>query len=190
MLSTIRQARVRPGAGGRWGSCSLSPLLCLIALAIKLTSRGPVFYVQERIGRDGAPFPFIKFRTMVVGRRDAGRRHPVPQGRSASHASRARPSPLQPRRGAAAVQRPARRDEPDRAAPRSRLSGAGVHAVPAPPSDGAAGDHRLGAGERPERDRLGSSASSATWSTSSGCRSRWISGSCAARFAPCWRATR
>ena len=45
----------------------LSPLIALIALLIKLTSRGPVFYVQERIGKDGVPFRFIKFRTMVVG---------------------------------------------------------------------------------------------------------------------------
>jgi lipopolysaccharide/colanic/teichoic acid biosynthesis glycosyltransferase len=43
----------------------LSPLLLLTALAIKLTSRGPVFYVQARIGRFGRPFPFIKFRSMV-----------------------------------------------------------------------------------------------------------------------------
>ena len=43
------------------------PLLLLIALAVKLTSRGPVFYRQERIGLDGAPFEMIKFRTMVVG---------------------------------------------------------------------------------------------------------------------------
>jgi lipopolysaccharide/colanic/teichoic acid biosynthesis glycosyltransferase len=50
----------------------LSPLLCLIAVAIKLTSRGPVLYVQERIGRDAAPFPFIKFRTMVVGAESQG----------------------------------------------------------------------------------------------------------------------
>jgi lipopolysaccharide/colanic/teichoic acid biosynthesis glycosyltransferase len=41
-----------------------SPVLGLIALAVKLTSRGPVFYVQERIGKDGVPFPFIKFRTI------------------------------------------------------------------------------------------------------------------------------
>ena len=46
---------------------ALSPLLALFALLIKLTSRGPVFYVQERIGRDGVPFRFIKFRTMIVG---------------------------------------------------------------------------------------------------------------------------
>jgi exopolysaccharide biosynthesis polyprenyl glycosylphosphotransferase len=43
------------------------PLLLLIAVAVKLTSRGPVFYRQERIGLDGDPFKMIKFRTMVVG---------------------------------------------------------------------------------------------------------------------------
>jgi exopolysaccharide biosynthesis polyprenyl glycosylphosphotransferase len=44
-----------------------SPLLLGIALAIKLTSKGPVFYRQERIGLDGEPFQVIKFRTMVEG---------------------------------------------------------------------------------------------------------------------------
>ena len=44
----------------------LAPLFALIALLIRLTTDGPVFYVQERIGKDGKPFPFIKFRTMVV----------------------------------------------------------------------------------------------------------------------------
>jgi exopolysaccharide biosynthesis polyprenyl glycosylphosphotransferase len=43
-----------------------SPLFGLIALAIKLTSRGPVFFRQERVTRDGHPFTMIKFRTMVV----------------------------------------------------------------------------------------------------------------------------
>jgi exopolysaccharide biosynthesis polyprenyl glycosylphosphotransferase len=46
--------------------CGL-PILTLIALAIKLTSPGPVFYRQERIGADGRPFRMIKFRTMVDG---------------------------------------------------------------------------------------------------------------------------
>ena len=54
------------------GLVLLSPLLSLIAVAIKLTSRGPVFYVQERIGRNAVPFPFIKFRTMVVGAESQG----------------------------------------------------------------------------------------------------------------------
>jgi lipopolysaccharide/colanic/teichoic acid biosynthesis glycosyltransferase len=42
-------------------------LLGLAALAIKLTSRGPVFFVQERLGRNGIPFPCYKLRTMVEG---------------------------------------------------------------------------------------------------------------------------
>ncbi len=37
------------------------------ALAVKLTSPGPVFYRQERIGRDGESFGMIKFRSMRVG---------------------------------------------------------------------------------------------------------------------------
>ncbi|BBY63024.1 polyprenyl glycosylphosphotransferase [Mycolicibacterium helvum] len=46
--------------------CGL-PVLIAIAIAIKLSSRGPVFYRQERIGLDGQPFEMIKFRTMVDG---------------------------------------------------------------------------------------------------------------------------
>jgi exopolysaccharide biosynthesis polyprenyl glycosylphosphotransferase len=44
-----------------------SPLLIAIAAAVKLTSKGPVFYRQERVGLDGKPFKVIKFRTMVDG---------------------------------------------------------------------------------------------------------------------------
>jgi lipopolysaccharide/colanic/teichoic acid biosynthesis glycosyltransferase len=50
----------------------LWPLWLFIALLVKLESRGPVFYVQERIGKDGHAFPFIKFRTMVVGAETQG----------------------------------------------------------------------------------------------------------------------
>ena len=42
-------------------------LLGLAALAIKLCSRGSVFFVQERLGRNGIPFPCYKLRTMVEG---------------------------------------------------------------------------------------------------------------------------
>jgi exopolysaccharide biosynthesis polyprenyl glycosylphosphotransferase len=42
------------------------PLMALIALAIKLDSRGPVFFVQERVGLRGRRFPLLKFRTMRV----------------------------------------------------------------------------------------------------------------------------
>lgn len=41
------------------------PLFPIIAMAIKLTSRGPVFFVQQRIGLDDKPFPLYKFRTMT-----------------------------------------------------------------------------------------------------------------------------
>jgi len=49
------------------GLILLSPLLLLIALAIKVTSPGPVFYRQVRMGLDGRVFEMLKFRSMVVG---------------------------------------------------------------------------------------------------------------------------
>lgn len=50
-------------------TCALlfaAPLLLAIALAIKLDSRGPVFFRQERIGRAGKPFQIFKFRSMTA----------------------------------------------------------------------------------------------------------------------------
>lgn len=49
------------------GMILISPLLLLIALAIRLTSPGPVLFVQERLGHLGQPFRIYKFRTMVDG---------------------------------------------------------------------------------------------------------------------------
>jgi lipopolysaccharide/colanic/teichoic acid biosynthesis glycosyltransferase len=49
-----------------------APLLALAALAIKLESRGPVFYRQRRVGKDGRPFELIKLRTMVPGAESMG----------------------------------------------------------------------------------------------------------------------
>jgi lipopolysaccharide/colanic/teichoic acid biosynthesis glycosyltransferase len=46
------------------GLLLLAPLLLLIALAVKVDSRGPVFFRQERVGRFGQPFFIHKFRTM------------------------------------------------------------------------------------------------------------------------------
>jgi exopolysaccharide biosynthesis polyprenyl glycosylphosphotransferase len=46
---------------------ALSPLLILLALSIKLSSRGPVFYRSHRPGIGGRCFPCLKFRTMVAG---------------------------------------------------------------------------------------------------------------------------
>jgi lipopolysaccharide/colanic/teichoic acid biosynthesis glycosyltransferase len=49
------------------GLILLSPLFLLVALAIKLSDRGPIFYRQKRIGQYGIPFFIWKFRTMVPG---------------------------------------------------------------------------------------------------------------------------
>ncbi len=43
----------------------LAPLLCVVAVLVKLTSKGPVFYHQERVGLDGGRFIIHKFRTMI-----------------------------------------------------------------------------------------------------------------------------
>ena len=48
------------------GLVLLSPILLLAAIAIRTTSRGPVFFRQERVGRNFRPFRIYKFRTMVV----------------------------------------------------------------------------------------------------------------------------
>lgn len=44
----------------------LSPIFLLAAAAIKLSTGGPVFFLQERVGRDGRKFMIIKFRSMVI----------------------------------------------------------------------------------------------------------------------------
>jgi len=48
------------------GLIALSPLFLAVALAIKLTDRGPVLFWQKRVGQWGREFPFPKFRSMVV----------------------------------------------------------------------------------------------------------------------------
>lgn len=48
------------------GLVVLTPLFALVAVLVKLTSPGPVFFVQKRAGVGGAPFSFIKFRSMYV----------------------------------------------------------------------------------------------------------------------------
>ena len=54
--------------GAGIGLVLLSPLMLLVAVAIKLESPGPAFFVQERMGLDGKPFMMLKFRSM---RKDA-----------------------------------------------------------------------------------------------------------------------
>ena len=52
------------------GLIFFSPLLAFIALAIKFTSKGPVLFNQIRVGKNGVPFSFYKFRTMYLSKND------------------------------------------------------------------------------------------------------------------------
>jgi len=60
--------------GAALGLALLSPLMLAISVAIKLDTRGPVFFRQQRVGRHGVPFRIHKFRTMVA---DAPQRGPA-----------------------------------------------------------------------------------------------------------------
>jgi lipopolysaccharide/colanic/teichoic acid biosynthesis glycosyltransferase len=50
-----------------FGLLLLSPILFIISLIIQLESKGGIFYLQERIGKNGIPFKLFKFRSMAVG---------------------------------------------------------------------------------------------------------------------------
>lgn len=57
----------------------MAPVFAAIAVVIKLDSKGPAFFVQERVGRDFRPFALIKFRSMIA---DADRCGPLVSGRA------------------------------------------------------------------------------------------------------------
>lgn len=75
---------------------ALSPLLALIALAIRLESRGPAIFRQRRLGRERRPFTVLKFRTMRAGADAAPHREYV-----RTLIEDARGTPQAPRSGAA-----------------------------------------------------------------------------------------
>ncbi len=54
------------------GLVVLSPLMLLVALAVRLSSAGPALFRQHRVGRHGVPFICVKFRTMTVGAERGG----------------------------------------------------------------------------------------------------------------------
>ena len=56
--------------GASLGMIAISPLLAAIAIAIKLDTRGPIFFRQRRIGSDGEAFLMLKFRSMVADAED------------------------------------------------------------------------------------------------------------------------
>ena len=53
-------------AGSAFALILLSPIFALLAVIVKLTSKGPVFFRQERVGQFEVPFTFLKFRSMRV----------------------------------------------------------------------------------------------------------------------------
>ena len=55
-----------------WGTAVTSPILLAVAAAVKLDSKGPVIFKQERLGKDGKVFEMYKFRSMCVGAEHMG----------------------------------------------------------------------------------------------------------------------
>ena len=49
-----------------------SPFILIIAILVKTSSKGPIFFLQERLGKKGKVFKIIKFRTMVVNAENIG----------------------------------------------------------------------------------------------------------------------
>lgn len=64
--------RILDVVGSTLGLLLLSPLVAVVAVIIKLDSPGPIFFRQERVGRNGRSFRIFKFRTMVIGAARAG----------------------------------------------------------------------------------------------------------------------
>lgn len=54
------------------GLIIVSPFMLVIAILVKTTSKGPILFKQERLGRNGKVFKIIKFRTMVVNAENIG----------------------------------------------------------------------------------------------------------------------
>jgi lipopolysaccharide/colanic/teichoic acid biosynthesis glycosyltransferase len=74
--------RALDAAGAALGLVLASPVLAAAALAIKLDDRGPVFYRQTRVGKDGEDFELLKLRTMVEGAETQGAGYAVNRGDS------------------------------------------------------------------------------------------------------------
>ena len=58
--------RIMDIVGSIVGMIVFSPVILIVAIAIKLDSKGPVIYSHIRVGKNGKPFKMYKFRSMVV----------------------------------------------------------------------------------------------------------------------------
>jgi len=67
-------------AAATTGLIIISPLLTLVAVWIKIDSKGPVFFRQERAGKGGKIFKIFKFRTMVNNASELGQHFTTPSG--------------------------------------------------------------------------------------------------------------
>ncbi|WNY33478.1 sugar transferase [Curtobacterium flaccumfaciens] len=151
--------------GAVLGLALLSPVLAAVALAVRADDGGPVFFRQVRVGRGGAEFPILKFRTMCV---DAEARMAALQSENQGagplfkmqddpRVTRvgAFPATDLARRTAAAVERAHRVDEPGRPPTGPAPRGRAVRGLRRPPTPRDPGDHRPVAGQRPIGPRLG-----------------------------------
>lgn len=66
-LASLAAKRAIDIVGAAIGIALLSPVFLLAAIMIRLSSPGPAFYRQQRVGQNGMTFGFLKFRTMTVG---------------------------------------------------------------------------------------------------------------------------
>lgn len=71
-LYTLAGKRCLDATCALLGLIVLSPALCLAAVAVRITSPGPVFFRQKRLGQFGKPFRIFKFRTMVASNASHG----------------------------------------------------------------------------------------------------------------------
>ncbi len=70
--ATLACKRLFDVAASAAGLLTLMPLFVVVSLAVGLSSRGGVFFLQERVGQNLRPFFIIKFRTMTAEKKEAG----------------------------------------------------------------------------------------------------------------------
>jgi len=167
MKGARRLKRAMDIVGSLFALAVSTPVMIAIAAAIKLTSKGPVFFCQPRVGECGRCFTFLKFRTMLTGCDDSVHKEYVKSligwpaqsiqddQRSADYADRALSAQEQPGRTAAILQRSGGGHVAGGSAPRYSIRSEKLRHLASPAvAFGEAGDHRNLAGGRPRPDPI------------------------------------